>query len=177
VQLEISRDFRHKGSTTEPLETLGGVKSPQLAGLSATSEENSLKRRMDGWGGRIRTSAWWNQNPLPYHLATPQQAVWKAAGPACRGSLWQRRSIEGVEPFQPAGSEISPGTKSPNSGLDIRLFPFDRSPFPASISGCLSPIDLSRRARRRGFLRAKCMAFRAIPLTGELREWRFRGKT
>ena len=25
-----------------------------------------------GWGGRIRTSAWWNQNPLPYHLATPQ---------------------------------------------------------------------------------------------------------
>jgi hypothetical protein len=62
VQLEISRDFRHKGSTTEPLETLGGVKSPQLAGLSATSEENSLKRRMDGWGGRIRTSAWWNQN-------------------------------------------------------------------------------------------------------------------
>jgi hypothetical protein len=25
-----------------------------------------------GWGGRIRTSAWGNQNPLPYHLATPQ---------------------------------------------------------------------------------------------------------
>ena len=27
-----------------------------------------------GWGGRIRTSAWGNQNPLPYHLATPQQS-------------------------------------------------------------------------------------------------------
>ena len=26
-----------------------------------------------GWGGRIRTSAWRNQNPLPYRLATPQQ--------------------------------------------------------------------------------------------------------
>ena len=25
-----------------------------------------------GWGGRIRTSEWRNQNPLPYHLATPQ---------------------------------------------------------------------------------------------------------
>ena len=25
-----------------------------------------------GWGGRIRTSAWRNQNPLPYRLATPQ---------------------------------------------------------------------------------------------------------
>src|SRR5260370_6354942 len=29
-------------------------------------------------GRRIRTSVWWNQNPLPYHLATPQQAGWKA---------------------------------------------------------------------------------------------------
>src|SRR5579872_544149 len=28
-----------------------------------------------GWGGRIRTSEWRNQNPLPYHLATPQNAV------------------------------------------------------------------------------------------------------
>ena len=26
-----------------------------------------------GWGARIRTWEWRNQNPLPYHLATPQQ--------------------------------------------------------------------------------------------------------
>ena len=26
-----------------------------------------------GWGGRVRTFAWRNQNPLPYHLATPQK--------------------------------------------------------------------------------------------------------
>ena len=26
-----------------------------------------------GWGGRDRTSEWWNQNPLPYRLATPQE--------------------------------------------------------------------------------------------------------
>jgi hypothetical protein len=25
-----------------------------------------------GWGARIRTWEWRNQNPLPYHLATPQ---------------------------------------------------------------------------------------------------------
>ena len=25
-----------------------------------------------GWGGWIRTNEWRNQNPLPYHLATPQ---------------------------------------------------------------------------------------------------------
>ena len=33
-----------------------------------------------GWGGRIRTSGWRNQNPLPYHLATPQRAA-RLGGP------------------------------------------------------------------------------------------------
>ena len=28
-----------------------------------------------GWGGRDRTSECWNQNPVPYHLATPQQVA------------------------------------------------------------------------------------------------------
>jgi hypothetical protein len=28
---------------------------------------------MTGWGARIRTWEWWNQNPLPYHLATPHR--------------------------------------------------------------------------------------------------------
>ena len=28
--------------------------------------------RKDGWGGRIRTHGWRDQNPLPYRLATPQ---------------------------------------------------------------------------------------------------------
>jgi hypothetical protein len=36
-----------------------------------------------GWGGRTRTSEWRNQNPLPYHLATPHQAAFYAA--AARG--------------------------------------------------------------------------------------------
>ena len=36
-----------------------------------------------GWGGRIRTSEWRNQNPLPYHLATPHHRRATAAdGPA-----------------------------------------------------------------------------------------------
>ncbi len=37
--------------------------------------ENNL---LAGWGGRIRTSVWRNQNPLPYHLATPQFRVAEA---------------------------------------------------------------------------------------------------
>src|SRR5262249_19347991 len=37
-----------------------------------------------GWGGRIRTSAWRNQNPLPYHLATPHRTGF------CAGTLPRR---------------------------------------------------------------------------------------
>src|ERR1700720_1641657 len=40
------------------------------------NEPNSFVCDIDlaqnGWGGRIRTSEWRDQNPLPYHLATPQ---------------------------------------------------------------------------------------------------------
>src|SRR5262249_53260874 len=43
----------------------------------------SRTRRVAGWGGRTRTSEWRNQNPLPYHLATPHQAAFHAA--AARG--------------------------------------------------------------------------------------------
>src|SRR5271165_318568 len=51
-----------------------------------------------GWGGRIRTSVWRNQNPLPYHLATPQSAG-NLSGNAVPGNqrargappLWPRR--------------------------------------------------------------------------------------
>ncbi len=35
----------------------------------------SLDSRLGGWGGRIRTSAWRYQKPLPYRLATPQCAA------------------------------------------------------------------------------------------------------
>src|SRR4051812_11019482 len=38
--------------------------------LSSWTYERSV-----GWGARTRTWEWRNQNPLPYHLATPQQAA------------------------------------------------------------------------------------------------------
>jgi hypothetical protein len=47
--------------------------------MSNTAFDTKQEFKMDrnnndlfGWGGRIRTSAWRNQNPLPYRLATPQ---------------------------------------------------------------------------------------------------------
>jgi hypothetical protein len=48
---------------------------PQIhAKMAARRDNNScnIKYLVAGWGGRIRTSAWRNQNPLPYRLATPQ---------------------------------------------------------------------------------------------------------
>jgi hypothetical protein len=38
------------------------------------SADSTHPIQMGGWGGRDRTSECWNQNPVPYHLATPHQA-------------------------------------------------------------------------------------------------------
>ena len=46
--------------------------------IPARWREMSGPPEMCGWGGRIRTSAWWNQNPLPYRLATPHYAFKRA---------------------------------------------------------------------------------------------------
>ena len=34
-----------------------------------------MRNKFDGWGGRIRTYGTRDQNPMPYHLATPQQLI------------------------------------------------------------------------------------------------------
>jgi hypothetical protein len=56
----------------------GGLESPRQepaeCGPFGRFRESLGNWRLPGWGGRIRTSAWRNQNPLPYHLATPQSA-------------------------------------------------------------------------------------------------------
>jgi hypothetical protein len=41
----------------------------------ASRQKHCEIKMLLGWGGRIRTSAWRNQNPLPYHLATPHRAA------------------------------------------------------------------------------------------------------
>ena len=44
------------------------------------------RKEINGWGGRIRTSVWRNQNPLPYRLATPQHG---------RKACWAQRKAGG----------------------------------------------------------------------------------
>ena len=43
-------------------------------GIIGTGTESRSETGLIGWGGRDRTFECWNQNPVPYHLATPQQA-------------------------------------------------------------------------------------------------------
>ena len=46
---------------------------PVFAGIGRQNHKAAQKQGLAGWGARIRTWEWRNQNPLPYHLATPHQ--------------------------------------------------------------------------------------------------------
>ena len=108
---------------------------------------------MLGWGGRIRTSVWWNQNPLPYHLATPQYAVRESGRMSLAAdSFRQRRSIEGVEVFQQAGTPIPVES-------DFRICPAKTPHFAAEIArflirNALAPGFARRDSTRRRVERA-----------------------
>ena len=54
------------------------AKRPQYGPFALWSLATGKYRRRErlvGWDGRVRTSEWRNQNPLPYHLATSQRSV------------------------------------------------------------------------------------------------------
>src|SRR6202012_805293 len=92
---------------TEHLETRPNARKARIPAHSGVSLERRPNAGVVGWGGRGRTSEWRNQNPLPFRLATPQQACSGSRWTIARAdSLWQRRSIGGVEPFQPPRSPI-----------------------------------------------------------------------
>src|SRR5277367_493268 len=57
---------------TPPGPPFGRYPSPATHSLGPFPVDESLAPPKDGWGGRIRTSVWRDQNPLPYRLATPQ---------------------------------------------------------------------------------------------------------
>src|SRR5215472_15418433 len=54
-----------------------------------------------GWGGRIRTSVSRNQNPLPYHLATPQ----RQAGNLSRNRVFDNKGSGRGPPIGLGGGE------------------------------------------------------------------------
>ena len=50
----------------------GGPPNPRHCRRNCSAVQKPRFCRLCGWGGRIRTSEWRYQKPLPYHLATPQ---------------------------------------------------------------------------------------------------------
>ena len=62
------QDFKN---TLSPVnKSTGAAISKLKRSLNFNFKKNNFK---SGWGGRIRTLEWRDQNPLPYHLATPQE--------------------------------------------------------------------------------------------------------
>ncbi len=83
--------------------------------------------RSDGWGGRIRTSEWRYQKPLPYHLATPQRAAPSRTGrrpaqPSRKPPFSPARNPTRRFPSQHANSLLRPAP-----ALAISRPPVDRS--------------------------------------------------
>ena len=64
-----------------------------------------------GWGGRIRTSAWRYQKPLPYHLATPQN-LRKAAFSSSTADHQVPITIKKAEKSRSKARDNSPVTSS-----------------------------------------------------------------
>src|SRR6185437_14204425 len=62
--------------------------------------KNQMLTWKNGWGGWIRTNVWRDQNPLPYHLATPQHEkttpnqTSAALNCACRGETFKPRATK-----------------------------------------------------------------------------------
>jgi hypothetical protein len=61
------------GPNSGTLETKERARHPVFAGFLAYSAHKNRETGLVGWGARIRTWECRNQNPVPYHLATPQR--------------------------------------------------------------------------------------------------------
>jgi hypothetical protein len=69
---------------------------PPNGGLSDHLPDICGSPETAGWGARIRTWEWRNQNPLPYHLATPQPGKRRNLLKIGPGSMAEIRAIRGL---------------------------------------------------------------------------------
>jgi hypothetical protein len=84
-----------------------GLKNSPLTGIAEyvqmkTPSLNKIDTRCYGWGGRIRTSGCRNQNPVPYHLATPQIPGWltRVRCPAVQAITQIPAVFSGIDEFK-----------------------------------------------------------------------------
>ena len=118
---------RRTGSPETKLEC---AKSRDFRPYSAWSVGAWPNAGMAGWGGRDRTSEWRNQNPLPYRLATPQQA-------GTRRRIEPLRSLPATPVYRGSWA-ISTGRTAefrPKSGPVPRPLSIDTSPLDAPGGG------------------------------------------
>jgi hypothetical protein len=86
--LQVCKDERAETPLTH--------KSPANGGSFATKRQTLNLPTLAGWGARIRTWEWRNQNPLPYHLATPQPGKRRNLLKIGPGSMAEIRAIRGL---------------------------------------------------------------------------------
>ena len=58
--------------------TFGDIESgtenvDNITGVNSLFRTKTTDQKLHGWGGGIRTPECWDQNPVPYHLATPHR--------------------------------------------------------------------------------------------------------
>ena len=70
--LQSAGQNRHSEARPDRSPVSGHEECRQLRAYSRKGQNLGIPG-MRGWGGRIRTSVWRNQNPLPYRLATPHR--------------------------------------------------------------------------------------------------------
>ena len=79
LELESTRFCGRPRSHGPERPTAPGTDDPSLTGDAAAGLAETKKWSDSvegpGWGGRIRTSEWRYQKPLPYHLATPHRCA------------------------------------------------------------------------------------------------------
>src|SRR5580704_18813008 len=114
-----------------------------------------------GWGARIRTWEWRNQNPLPYHLATPQLSRLRVPASQYRTSTSRSRASAFLMREDWLG--LDSGTGPISEALPAKAFPEKVDPgFPIgnatniesrALSGhdpCSSTVNLNGKRSRAG---------------------------
>ena len=111
-----------------------------------TAHRGAMRVGVDGeygWGGRVRTSAWRNQSPLPYHLATPHHDA-KHGPPASNA----RRQMMPHPEAPPRSWLAAAGASSACNRLPKRGGPYSVRSGPATGPGG-APTPLRARRDRR----------------------------
>ncbi len=137
----LSIDQKMEVAASAATESVGSSAQP-LSCCSSRKNRRELCSRKNGWGGRIRTCVWRDQNPLPYHLATPQSSS-RSSRP-----LQQRMHRRAV---QPARDETAPPIRHPRRhALSIlqRARSWQRYSYPCQSCAPAPPRQANRAARQ-----------------------------